>query len=66
METNRLTLEMVLVLDPTKNYAVLSHLLSDGGISSIVKTYQDHELVAGRWIPTKIVIDQAFRTQEAR
>ncbi|MHC4337000.1 MAG: cysteine peptidase family C39 domain-containing protein [Planctomycetota bacterium] len=57
-QVNELRLEMGLVLDPTKNYAVLSHSLSDGGISSIVKTYRDYELVSGRWIPTTIVIDQ--------
>ena len=55
---NELALEMGLVLDPTKNYAVLSQSLSDGGISSIAKTFRDYELVSGRWIPTTIVIDQ--------
>ena len=57
-QVNELALEMGLVLDPTKNHAVLSHSLSDGGISSIAKTFRDYELVLGRWIPTTIVIDQ--------
>lgn len=58
METDRFTLEMGFVLDPTKDYAVLYHSLSDGGISSIVKSFRDYELASGRWIPTTIVIDQ--------
>ena len=58
MKTDRLTLQMVFVLDPTKNYAVLSQSLSDGGISSIAKTFGDYRLVSGHWIPTTIVIDQ--------
>jgi len=57
-QVNELALEMGLVLDPTKNHAVVSQSLSDGGISSIAKTFQDYELVSGRWIPTTIVIDQ--------
>jgi hypothetical protein len=57
-QVNELMLEMGLVLDPTKNYAVLSQSLTDGGISSIAKTFQDYELVSGRWIPTTIVVDR--------
>ena len=58
MEINKLTVEMAFVLDPTKDYAVLSYSLNDGGISSISKTYEDYKLVSGRWIPTTIIIDQ--------
>ena len=50
--------EMVFVLDPTKDYAVLSYSMNNVGRSSIVKTYGDYKLVSDRWIPTTILIER--------
>jgi len=49
--------KMVFVLDPTKDYALLSCLMDYAGGSSITKTYGDYESVSGRWIPTTIIIE---------
>jgi len=48
--------EMFFVLDPAKDYAALSYLMTNIDRSSIAKTYEDYKLVAGRWIPTTIII----------
>jgi hypothetical protein len=58
MPANGLNVEILFVLDPTKQYAVLSCSISDGGMSSITKTYEDYDLVSGRWIPTTISIER--------
>jgi len=58
MDTERPTLEMVFVLDPAKDCAVLSYSQNDGGMASILKTYGDYELVSGKWIPTTIIIER--------
>ncbi|MCK4266600.1 MAG: hypothetical protein KAX31_04915, partial [Thermoplasmata archaeon] len=50
--------EMVFVLDPTKDYAVLSCSINYIGGSSVTKTYGDYELVSGKWIPTIIIIER--------
>jgi len=57
--------EMVFVLEPTKDYAVLSHSLNYAGRSSIVKTYGDYKLVSGRWIPTTIVIERYDNSKQS-
>ena len=64
MQTNRLALQMLFVLDPTKDYAVLSYSLSDGGISSIQKTYEDYTLIGGKWVPTSITIESYDERKE--
>ena len=53
-----LKLEMVFVLDPAKDYAVLSCLQNNGGMSSTVKTYGDYKLVSDRWVPSTVTIDR--------
>ncbi|MHC4574052.1 MAG: cysteine peptidase family C39 domain-containing protein [Planctomycetota bacterium] len=58
MPANELNVEILFVLDPTKQYAVLSCSMNDGGVSSIEKTYEDYDLVSGRWIPTTIAIER--------
>jgi len=50
--------ETVFVLDPAKNYAVLSCSLTSPGYSSILKNYDDYVLVFGKWIPTTIFIER--------
>jgi hypothetical protein len=50
--------EMVFVLDPSKDYAVLSCSMDYAEGSSTVNTYRDYELVSGRWIPTVIFIER--------
>ena len=51
-------LRMVFVLDPAKDYALLSYsIYSDAG-SSIITTYGDYESVLGKWIPTTIIIER--------
>jgi bacteriocin-like protein len=51
--------EIVLVLDPAKNYALLSCSINKPGYSSILKTYGDYEeLAAGKWVPTTILIER--------
>ena len=52
------TPEIIFVLDPTKDYAVLSCSLNSAGRSSIVKTCGDYQLVSGTWIPATIIIEQ--------
>ncbi|MHC4110648.1 MAG: cysteine peptidase family C39 domain-containing protein [Planctomycetota bacterium] len=50
--------EIVFVLDPTKDYALLSCLMNFAGGASIKKTYGDYESVLGKWIPTTIIIER--------
>jgi hypothetical protein len=58
VSVNGLNVEMLFLLDPTKQYAVLSCSISDGGMSSVTKTYEDYDLVSGKWIPTTIVVER--------
>ena len=50
--------EMVLVLDPTKDYALLSCSTNYAGGAFAKKTYGDYESVLGKWIPTTIIIER--------
>ena len=50
---------MQLKLDPTKNYAVLSHILEWTGKSRNTNTYSDFVKYGDYWIPSTIVIDRA-------
>jgi hypothetical protein len=51
------TPEIVFVLDLEKDYAVLSCSMYTAQ-SSILKTYEDYQLAAGKWIPTTIMIER--------
>ena len=62
-ETNRP--EMMFVLDPTKDYAVLSFSLNYAGRSFVEKTYGDYQLVSGRWIPTTIILERYDDSKES-
>ena len=50
--------EMVFVLDPSKDYALLSSSMDYVGGSSVTKIYGDYELVSGKWVPTTIIIER--------
>lgn len=52
------TPEMVFVLDPAKNYAVLSCSANDVGRSFVTKTYENYQLVSGKWIPATILVER--------
>ncbi|MHC4362309.1 MAG: cysteine peptidase family C39 domain-containing protein [Planctomycetota bacterium] len=58
MDTNGYTLEMTFVLDPARDYAVLSRSQNNGEMASVLTTYQDYELVSGKWIPTTIYTER--------
>ena len=51
------TPEIVFVLDPEKDYAVLSCSMYTAQ-SSIIKTYEDYQLATGKWVPTIITIER--------
>jgi len=46
------------ILDPSKNYAVLSHTINNGSQKITVSTYGNFQAIGGRWIPTTISIEQ--------
>jgi len=49
--------EMVFVLDPGKDYAVISSTMN--GIDTVISTqYGNYQLVSGNWVPSNISIDQ--------
>lgn len=50
--------DMVFVLDPMRDHAVLSYAMSFGGLSCINKTYDNYEKVSGRWVPKAIMIER--------
>ncbi len=52
------TMEIVFVLDPSKDYAVLSWSLNYAGRPTIIQTYSNYEIVSGKWVPTTIVIER--------
>jgi hypothetical protein len=58
-------MRMVFVLDPAKDYALLSYSLYFEAGSSIIKTYGDHESVLGKWIPTTIIIERYNNSKPA-
>ena len=51
-------LRMVFVLDPAKDYALLSYSIYYPSGASIIKTYGDYESVLGKWVPTTIIIER--------
>ena len=50
--------KIVLVFDPTKDYALLSCSMNYPGGSSATKIYGGYETVSGKWIPTTIIIER--------
>jgi hypothetical protein len=58
------TPELAFVLDPAKEYAVLSFSSYYEGQPAIVKSCQDFELVSGRWVPTTIIVERYNVTKD--
>ncbi|HBG25912.1 MAG: hypothetical protein A2Y10_00715 [Planctomycetes bacterium GWF2_41_51] len=50
--------QMLFVLDPQKNYAVLSNVIKKLGNLTASKQYSDFQLVSGRWVPSAILIEK--------
>jgi hypothetical protein len=50
--------EMVFVLDPAKDYALMSSSMDYAGGSSVTKIFGDYETVSGKWVPTTIIIER--------
>ena len=51
-------LQMVFVLDPQKDYAVMSYLMVRQGDVVSSKYYSDYRLVTGNWVPLTIVLER--------
>ncbi|MDD5459239.1 MAG: cysteine peptidase family C39 domain-containing protein [Phycisphaerae bacterium] len=51
-------IEMLFVLDPSKNYAVLSCTVTGHGNSIVSKQFNDYSLVAGNWVPAVIILEK--------
>ena len=50
--------QMLFILDPQKNYAVLSCLINKYGNLVISKQYSDFQLTSNHWIPGTVLIEQ--------
>ena len=50
--------EMVFVMDPQKDYAVISYSMNGHGNSVISKQYSNYQLVSGNWVPTTILLER--------
>jgi hypothetical protein len=50
--------QMVFAMDPQKDYAVISCLISRHGDVVISKQYSDYQSIAGGWIPSTILLEQ--------
>jgi len=50
--------EMFFVMDPAKNYAILSCLINKYGNLVISKQYSNYQLISNNWVPTTVLIEQ--------
>jgi hypothetical protein len=50
--------QMLFVMDPQKDYAVISCWVSSLDNSKVYKQYGDYRLISGNWVPTTIYIEQ--------
>jgi hypothetical protein len=50
--------QMTMVLDPGKNYAVLSNNMTYAGQSFTLKTCSDYRLISDRWVPGTMEIEK--------
>ncbi|HUW17924.1 MAG TPA: cysteine peptidase family C39 domain-containing protein [Sedimentisphaerales bacterium] len=57
MDAADFRIKMVFALDPAKDYALLSWSQDNGGMASTLRTYQDYQLVSGKWIPRRITVE---------
>jgi hypothetical protein len=46
------------VLDPAKNYAVISSLTEGNGRVTVFKKYSDYQLIADKWVPMTILLEK--------
>ncbi|GAI38229.1 unnamed protein product, partial [marine sediment metagenome] len=51
-------LEMVFVMDPQKDYAVISCSINGQGNSVVSRQYSDYQLISGNWVPTIILMER--------
>jgi len=49
--------EMLFIMEPAKDYAVLSHLISNQN-SIIAKQYDDFKFISGNWVPMTMLIEK--------
>lgn len=49
---------MVFIMDPAKNYAVLSCSVDGPGEFVISKQYSDYQLISGNWVPATILLER--------
>jgi len=59
------TLHTNLLLDPSKDYAVLSFVMENEA-ATIESVYSDYLQSAGRWIPRKIRMESSLKTAQGR
>ena len=50
--------QMVFVMDPAKDYAVISCSITGRGNAIISRHYSNHQLVSGNWVPTTILLER--------
>ncbi|MHC4602780.1 MAG: OmpH/Skp family outer membrane protein, partial [Planctomycetota bacterium] len=50
--------EMVFVMDPGKDYAVISYSINGLGNSIISKQYSNYQLKSGNWVPATILLER--------
>jgi len=50
--------EMLFIMDPAKDYSVLSYIISDQSNTVISKQYSNYQSVSGNWVPTTILIER--------
>ncbi len=50
--------EMVFVMDPEKDYAVISCSINGTGNSIVSKQYSNYQLISGNWVPAIILLEQ--------
>jgi hypothetical protein len=50
--------QMVFVMDPQKDYAVMSCLITGHNDVVIAKYYSDYQSIAGNWVPSAILLEQ--------
>ena len=50
--------EMLFVMDPAKDYAVLSCIINGRGNTVISKQYSDYQLISDNWVPTIILLER--------
>ncbi len=51
-------LQMVFVMDPSKNYALISCSWNTIGNALISREYSDYQLISGNWVPTAILLER--------